>query len=89
MFSFASLRQNSTGRKASTLLAAVRVRRKKSPIAFLQSGFVVVKKSGNTYFRTGGHYHRLRKLNYCVRDGNRWAFRIWSPGENHAGGSHA
>ena len=33
---------------------------KKSPVAFLQSGFVVVEKSGNTYFRTGGHYHRLR-----------------------------
>lgn len=28
-------------------------------------------KTGNTYFRTGGHYHRLRKLNYCVRNGNR------------------
>ncbi len=26
---------------------------------------------GDTYFRTGRHYHRLRKLNCCVRDGNR------------------
>ena len=29
-------------------------------------------KTGNTYFRTGGHYHRLRKLDFCVRDGNRY-----------------
>jgi hypothetical protein len=28
-------------------------------------------KSGDTYFRIGIHYHRLGKLNYCVRDGNR------------------
>ncbi len=30
------------------------------------------KNTGNTYFRTGGHYHRLRKLDFCVRDGNRY-----------------
>lgn len=30
-----------------------------------------VKKIGDTYFRTGRHYHRLWKLNYCVRNGNR------------------
>ena len=29
------------------------------------------KKNGDTYFRAGGHYHRPRKLNYCVRYGNR------------------
>ena len=60
---------------------------KKARLHWMQTGFVVVKKSGNTYFRTGGHYHRLRKLNYCVRDGNRCAFRKWSPGESCRGGS--
>lgn len=29
------------------------------------------KNPGDTYFRTFKHYHRLGKLNYCVRDGNR------------------
>ena len=29
-------------------------------------------KNGDTYFHAGVHYHRLGKLNYCVRDGNRW-----------------
>ena len=29
-------------------------------------------KNGETYFHAGGHYHRLGKLNCCVRDGNRW-----------------
>ena len=29
------------------------------------------KQTGDTYFRAGGHYHRLVVLNYCVRDGNR------------------
>jgi hypothetical protein len=81
--------QDGNGWEQPFYTAAWRRGNKKSPIAFLQTGFVVVIKTGNTYFRTGGHYHRLRKLNYCVRDGNRWAFRIWSPGENHAGGSHA
>ena len=28
-------------------------------------------KPGDTYFHAGMHYHRLRKLNCCVRDGNR------------------
>ena len=41
---------------------------KKAPCNCLQGAFL---KSGSTYFRTGGHYHRLRKLNCCVRDGNR------------------
>ena len=31
----------------------------------------VFKKSGNTYFHAGVHYHRLGKLDCCVRDGNR------------------
>ena len=31
-----------------------------------------VLKNGDTYFHAGVHYHRLGKLNYCVRDGNRW-----------------
>ena len=29
------------------------------------------KNPGDPYFRTFKHYHRLGKLNYCVRDGNR------------------
>jgi hypothetical protein len=29
---------------------------KKSPLALNASGLVVVEKSGNTYFRTGGHH---------------------------------
>ena len=40
---------------------------KKAPMAS-HGGFL---KSGDTYFRVGIHYHRLAKLNYCVRDGNR------------------
>ena len=45
--------------------------KRKNPRADLRlpEGFL---KTGDTYFRTGMHYHRLGKLNYCVRDGNRW-----------------
>lgn len=38
----------------------------------LQISLKRLLKTGNTYFRTGGHYHRLRKLDFCVRDGNRY-----------------
>src|SRR5262245_50047704 len=31
----------------------------------------VFEKSGDTYFRAGGHYHRPEKLNDCVRNGDR------------------
>lgn len=35
------------------------------------AGFSIVKNPGETYFRTFKHYHRLGKLNFCVRYGNR------------------
>ena len=41
---------------------------KKAP-STITGGFA---KNGDTYFHAGGHYHRLGKLNFCVRDGNRW-----------------
>ena len=31
----------------------------------------VFEKSGGTYFRACGHYHRPEKLNDCVRNGDR------------------
>jgi hypothetical protein len=42
---------------------------RKASADFSEEAFL---KTGNTYFRTGMHYHRLRKLDYCVRDGNRY-----------------
>jgi hypothetical protein len=43
-------------------------RNEKSPSCRNNWGFL---KPGDTYFHAGMHYHRLRKLNCCVRDGNR------------------
>lgn len=34
--------------------------------------FSLREKSGDTYFHAGMHYHRLEKLDFCVRDGNRY-----------------
>ena len=55
--------------RGSQLAAIERLRRKtKTPWGDPHGVF---DKSGDTYFRAGGHYHRPEKLNDCVRNGNR------------------
>ena len=46
--------------------------RKKAASELTDAAFWLLKKSGDTYFHAGMHYHRLGKLDFCVRDGNRY-----------------